>query len=153
MADLPPRSRFGAFTEVMFGYRGRIGRIWFWLGLMTTTAIAGFIASIVAGTFDGVGEYGRFLSVVAIAGLVAWMSSAVTVKRLHDRNRSGWWYLLYGIVPPGAFLLAINAQSDGDLVAASILYGLSIVAFFWVVIELGLMRGTRGDNRFGSEPV
>jgi uncharacterized membrane protein YhaH (DUF805 family) len=137
----------------MFGYRGRIGRIWFWLGLMTTTAIAGFLASIVAGTFDGVGEFGRFLSVAAIVGLVVWMTSAVTVKRLHDRNRSGWWYLLYGIVPPGCFLLAISANSEGDFEAASIFYVLSVVALFWVVIELGLMRGTRGDNRFGSEPV
>jgi uncharacterized membrane protein YhaH (DUF805 family) len=49
---------------------------------------------------------------------------AVTVRRLHDVDRSGWWYLL-GLVP---------------------LLG-AIVLFVWFCTD-----GTRGPNRFGADP-
>jgi uncharacterized membrane protein YhaH (DUF805 family) len=151
VTEMPPESRLSAFAHLMFAYRGRIGRIYFWLGLMATSGIAGFIAAIVEGTFTGVGEIGRFLSVAVIAGLVVWMHSAVIVKRLHDRDHSGWWYLFYGIAPPFVFFSAIQLHSVGQLEAASILYVLSAVALVWVVVELGLMPGTPGKNRFGPE--
>jgi uncharacterized membrane protein YhaH (DUF805 family) len=49
---------------------------------------------------------------------------AVTVRRLHDVNRTGWWYL-FGLVP---------------------LLG-TIVLFVWCCTD-----GTRGPNRFGADP-
>jgi uncharacterized membrane protein YhaH (DUF805 family) len=148
---MPPKSFLGAFADLMFAYRGRIGRVHFWLGLLATLAIAGFIAAMVEGTFAGVGEIGRFLSVAVIAGLVVWMHSAVIVKRLHDRNHAGWWYLFYGIAPPAFFFSAIQLHTAGELEVASILYVLSAVALVWAVVELGLMPGTPGKNRFGPE--
>lgn len=30
-------------------------------------------------------------------GLVFWLNVASSVRRLHDRNRSGWWVLLYAV--------------------------------------------------------
>jgi uncharacterized membrane protein YhaH (DUF805 family) len=49
---------------------------------------------------------------------------ALSVRRLHDVNRSGWWYLL-GIVPLlGALVLLVWFCTDG----------------------------TRGPNRFGADP-
>ena len=52
-------------------------------------------------------------------------SLAVTVRRLHDRDKSGWFILL-GLLP---------------IVGA-------IVLFVWYV-----SRGTAGDNRFGPDPL
>ncbi|QLR72980.1 DUF805 domain-containing protein [Citrobacter freundii] len=49
---------------------------------------------------------------------------AVTVRRLHDTNRSGWWYLL-------AFIPLV-----GDL-----------VLFIFMCL-----KGTEGENRFGKDP-
>jgi len=49
---------------------------------------------------------------------------AVSVRRLHDVNRTGWWYL-FGFVP---------------LVGA-------IVLLVWFCTD-----GTRGPNRFGADP-
>ena len=50
---------------------------------------------------------------------------AVAVRRLHDIDKSGWWILLGFVVIIGWIIL-----------------------FIWYVRE-----GTRGDNRFGTEPV
>ncbi|WP_179378605.1 DUF805 domain-containing protein [Jannaschia marina] len=50
-------------------------------------------------------------------------SVALTVRRLHDIDRSGWWYLI-GLVPFGGLLLLIFT----------------------------VLPGTPGDNRFGPPP-
>jgi uncharacterized membrane protein YhaH (DUF805 family) len=50
---------------------------------------------------------------------------AVSVRRLHDTGRSGWWYL-FGIIP--------------------------IVG--WITMLVWFCRkGTEGDNRFGADPL
>lgn len=56
---------------------------------------------------------------------------AVTVRRLHDRDMSGWWYL-------------------GMVLASWIpLIGLIVGIAFLVILCL---EGTRGPNRFGADP-
>ncbi len=56
---------------------------------------------------------------------------AVTVRRLHDRDMSGWWYL-------------------GMVVASMIpLIGFIVALGFLVVMFL---EGTKGPNRFGADP-
>lgn len=58
--------------------------------------------------------------------LLAWPGLAVLIKRCHDRDRSAWWVLLT-LIP--------------------------LVGSLWILIDNGLLRGTRGENRFGPEPV
>ena len=58
-----------------------------------------------------------------MAVLYPWI--AVGIKRCHDRNRTGW-FLLIGLIP----LVSI-----------------------WLVVELGFLRGTVGQNRFGPDPL
>ncbi len=57
--------------------------------------------------------------------VIAYPSLAVGARRCHDRNRSGWFQLL-GLIP------LVN---------------------IWVMIELGFLKGTSGDNKFGSDPL
>ena len=59
-----------------------------------------------------------------IALVLFWPSVANSVRRLHDMNRSGWWCLM-GFIPMISWL---------------------------VVIVLGCIPGTIGDNEFGPEP-
>lgn len=67
-------------------------------------------------------------------GLVAFLIAIVLqlaglmlhIKRCHDRDKSGWWCLLL-LIP--------------------------VVGFLWAVIDLGLLEGTPGDNRFGPDPL
>ncbi|WP_336981340.1 DUF805 domain-containing protein [Altererythrobacter fulvus] len=75
------------------------------------------------------------LAMVGLYGLYALFalipSLAVTVRRLHDRNLSGWWYL-------------------GMIVASLIpLVGFIAGIAFLVIMFLD---GTPGSNRFGPDP-
>jgi uncharacterized membrane protein YhaH (DUF805 family) len=58
-------------------------------------------------------------------------SISVTVRRLHDRNMSGWWYL--GFIVLGALPLVGPIAS---------------LAMFVIT----LLPGTNGPNRFGEDP-
>ena len=57
---------------------------------------------------------------------------AVTIRRLHDRNMSGWWYLWFTI--------------------ATIIPGINILAALAMLV-LMLLPGTKGPNRFGADPL
>lgn len=50
---------------------------------------------------------------------------SVSIRRLHDTNRSGWWYLVQLVPAIGSIILLL----------------------FYV------MRGTDGTNRFGPDPL
>ncbi|UIP07904.1 DUF805 domain-containing protein [Erythrobacter sp. SDW2] len=72
-----------------------------------------------------VGVYGLFVLAAFIPGI------AVTVRRLHDRDMSGWWYL-------------------GAVVAGLLpLIGIFVWLAFFVLM---LLPGTTGPNRFGPDP-
>lgn len=54
---------------------------------------------------------------MALYGLVTYVPSmAVTVRRLHDTGRSGWWFLLNFIPTVGnvALLIFMILESDGN---------------------------------------
>jgi uncharacterized membrane protein YhaH (DUF805 family) len=91
------------------------------------------------------------------------------VKRLHDRNRKGWWVVLFlgplaaltawvvsqGLLKGGLATAhsALRAEiHSGGFGVLSVLVLLAVLGFAWWVIDLGLMRGTEGANRWGDEP-
>lgn len=51
------------------------------------------------------------LAVITLPLLLPWI--AVVVRRLHDTNRSGWWYLLT-LVPFAGYLVLIFAALESD---------------------------------------
>ena len=66
-------------------------------------AAAGFLASY----FAGMGIVGLYSLAVLIPGL------AVTVRRLHDTDRSGWWMLIALVPYVGSIVLLIFALLKG----------------------------------------
>ena len=117
---------------------GRIGRKTYWL-----SALGLFVANLVLQgaswlvinptTEDGhvsfsVDTLGTLtllalfvvMLVLSVSGLLS------SIKRCHDRGRSGW-FLLVSFIP--------------------------LVGAIWMLVELGFLRGTSGTNRFGSDPV
>lgn len=110
-----------------FQFHGRADRGEYWWFIVTFLLLA-LLATLIdefvfGGAFDQFGDVaGIALPVVILASLVP--SIAVTVRRLHDLERSGWWCLL-GLVP---------------------LIG-QLIVFIWMVSP-----GTPGPNRYGKEP-
>ena len=66
----------------------------------------------------------------------------IVSKRLHDRGRSGWWAALVVTA-----LVALWPHPDG-------FFGLLfVVVAIWAVVELGVMPGEQGANRYGPNPL
>ena len=77
---------------------------------------------------------------------------AVGVKRLHDRNKRGWWVFLFLLVPVLAFMIGALAPDLGPELTwtgGAIVLGLGV----WALIELGVLTGTAGPNRYGPTPL
>lgn len=85
---------------------------------------------------------------------------AVTIRRLHDTDRSGWFIFmptLVGIVAGlvGGFLMAGAAASGSSNGAMFIMMAIMIIpaiAYIWFIVVLCL-PGTHGNNRFGGDPA
>ncbi|MEW4371676.1 DUF805 domain-containing protein [Paenibacillus kandeliae] len=81
-------------------FSGRASRTEFWMYMLFSTLLA-----IVVLTIDKIiGADNILYGVFALAIIVP--SIAVSIRRLHDTNRSGWWYLL-NFVPFGAFVVLV----------------------------------------------
>jgi len=100
------------------------------------------------------------LNWVATIALI-WINLATTAKRLHDRNRSGWWaaavlvinrltYVYYGLF----FGLYFGADVLGVWELLLVMGAVALSALqTWIFIELFFMIGTDGPNRFGTDPT
>jgi uncharacterized membrane protein YhaH (DUF805 family) len=70
-----------------------------------------------------------------------YVGACLLSKRLHDRGRSGW---LAGLI-----LIALTAIWAPPTNAFDFVFLLVLV---WTVVELGLLSGEQGANRFGPNP-
>jgi uncharacterized membrane protein YhaH (DUF805 family) len=131
-----------------FSFRGRISRAMYWLGalLFLVDWLLLWIAffTIPAGFF---GASVGFIGV--IVGF--WLVFAVVIKRLHDRDKSGWYVLLYW-VGPGLFQ-GIAEKAGRTQPLAIVVYVAGAALAIWAVVELGFLRGTAGPNRYGPDPL
>lgn len=86
---------------------------------------------------------------------------AVTVRRLHDSNRSGWWVMLfwgpYLVMLLSLFVVGAGAASNNQegAMAGGMLYLLSFIALLaggLVLLVFMFLEGTRGPNQYGPDP-
>lgn len=107
---------------LLFSLNGRIGRSTYWLKFylpFVVICLASVWLDFVLGTLNREKGLGIFSGIFLL--LAVYPSIAASVKRCHDRNRSGW-FLLIGLLP---------------------------IVNLWPCIELWLLPGTVGPNRFG----
>ncbi|WP_369857703.1 DUF805 domain-containing protein [Candidatus Thalassolituus haligoni] len=102
-------------------FQGRSGRKEYWLFYLFTLVIYVVLAVLAAATEAML--VGVLLGFYGVAIIVP--SLAVSIRRMHDCNRSGWWVLI-NLVP---------------------LVGVFIYLYFAV------SKGTEGENRFGADPL
>lgn len=156
-----------SFTEAIaqgfrksFDFTGRARRTeyWYW----TLFAI---IANAVAAILDG-GEEGLLTMLVSLILFIPGLS--VTVRRLHDIGRSGWWlggyFLISVIATAGLIVWAVSngvsnypdiPDSSGftlQLVLAILLYILAIAVFGFTMLVWYCTPGTIGPNKYGEDP-
>jgi uncharacterized membrane protein YhaH (DUF805 family) len=134
--------------------------------LAATIAIAIVLAIVVgvgaaAGgqTGAGIGAIVAVILYLVLAVLMMWISIATGIKRLHDRGKSGAWLLVFILAPlvlqvaAYGLILADQGRGGGGTIVGGILYLASLAFTIWYIVELGCLRGTRGPNQYGPDPI
>lgn len=145
------------FASAMFSFNGRLRRQHFWISwliLLGAGVVLGWIPII-----------GTLLSVVMI-----WPNVAISVKRLHDMGKSGWFTVIPWVANIVGFIMIVSAvgmaiftnpqaleNEDPAAVLSmlgSMMGGLSIMllAGLGFLLWIGITDSQRGDNKFGPNP-
>jgi uncharacterized membrane protein YhaH (DUF805 family) len=93
-------------------FSGRSRRMEYWYFVLFNIIVGIVLAGIDAllGTFSSASNIGLLSGIYSLAVLIP--SLAVTVRRLHDIDRTGWWILI-GLVPLiGGIVLLVFALLD-----------------------------------------
>ena len=108
-------------------------------------------ALVLTGTFllGLVPYFGTLMALVAFLAAAA-VGIPIGIKRLHDRNKSGQWLILFYLVP--AVLNVVVGTSD-SMMLGSLLGLVDFAVAAWGFVELGLLRGSEGPNRYGADPL
>ncbi len=132
-----------------FNFKDRAQRSEYWWFLLFSIGFS-YIANWLIGLSEIIAPDSIvFLLVICFACLYLVIPClAVTVRRLHDINRSGWWLLaVFGIQ-----LLSLIVTMMGVLTLGSVLAVLGVLGNVAILV-FTLFRGTVGDNRYGSDPL
>ena len=105
------------YLEVLRKYAvfsGRARRMEYWMFFLFN-----LIISFLLGIFDGImGTFSPEAGLGLLGGLyslaVLIPSIAVTIRRLHDTGRTGWWFLIIFIPLIGAIVLLVFMVFDSD---------------------------------------
>jgi len=121
-------------TQLLFSFQGRLNRKPYWTMVIATTVV--FILVLLL-ALAALREYWlEFLPVTIAIILVLyipliWIGLALSAKRLHDRDKSAWWLLVFYALPT---ILSTAADRTED-------------------VQFGCLRGTIGPNRYGPDPL
>lgn len=144
-----------------FSGRSRRMEYWMWIVFQFLLGIVWFIllfavggAAILAAGDDPTAAIAAggailvvylFILLVSLALIIPHI--AVTVRRLHDTNRTGWWIL----APFGGYIIAFLGvgleSSIVSLIGLLAIFGASITLLVFYFLD-----GTSGPNRYGEDP-
>jgi uncharacterized membrane protein YhaH (DUF805 family) len=138
-------------SQLLFSFQGRLNRKPYWMTVLATVVII-ILLIVFALVMFGEQDFwagGLLLAVLAILYIpLIWISLAIGAKRLHDRDKSAWWLLLFYLVP-SVLSTAGNHAGDGGIILELVSFAITV----WAFVELGCLRGTVGANRFGPDPL
>ena len=114
---------------------GRLARAPFWLAAAILIVVLVVYESVVGTALHWVTGW-IFYPIMVFCG------ACVLSKRLHDRGRSGWWAVLVLFAT-----MAVWPHTPGFF---DFVFGLVLI---WAIVELAVMTGEQGANRFGASPL
>ena len=157
---------------LLFSFKGRIDRSTYWLSIVPVIVAVHFITfapMLIVGLIVGTEseEMPNSLLIAVLGAQVIWLAGlwpilAVGSKRLHDRNKRGWWLLVWWVLPFYLFFGGFGIDFVGDpntvrragyFSTGSMMIIASLPIALWGIVELGILPGTKGPNRFGDDPL
>lgn len=127
--------------NALFSFQGRLNRKGFWIGFLLNFAFLFLFANFVLNPT----AY-SWISLLPLL-LCLYSLSAIIVKRLHDRNRSGKALLMI-IVP-----IICYATSLGVTGTMALLLGIIMPCFIgtMLLLEWGVFAGNPNPNAYGNK--
>jgi uncharacterized membrane protein YhaH (DUF805 family) len=95
----------------MFSGRARRAEYWYFVLFNIIVAVVLSLIDTLLGTFNFMQGVGLLSGLYALAVLIPTL--AVTVRRLHDIDRTGWWIFINLIPLIGFIVLLVFAVTDG----------------------------------------
>ncbi len=137
------------FKYLFTSFNGRINRAPYWVGILLLMAAS----LVVIFAFLAPAGVGALLFLFVLILVISAASVPLTVKRLHDRDKSGHYaWLIYGSSLVGS--LVDPWTRVGEMNVPRMIISLITVAIgLWFFIELGFFRGTAGPNAYGADPI
>jgi len=161
-----------SLTNLLLSFKGRINRKPWWLATIAAGLAASIITAIIEIIARSSGQTaidpvtnqveptGIFGVLVGVVGLVnMWIAFALGAKRLHDRDRTGWWLIWQLLILVLAVILvvvAVTVPQEQRAVWYALAGAAGLAAFVisvWLFVQIGFLRGTSGPNRFGPDPL
>jgi uncharacterized membrane protein YhaH (DUF805 family) len=168
------------WTWYLFRFDGRISRARLWFaglimisGILVLVALAIGVIALLSGKppaqFDiGLGDAFKlfdptlyralswtdlpaFLFKTVGSALWLWVFLATSIKRLHDRDRRGWWIIPFVVLPSSYNTLGGRLPDNAYLDMACGL--IAFIAFAWGFVEMYCLNGSHGTNRFGADSL
>lgn len=116
-------------SEILFSINGRIGRQTYWLNYLAMLFVffVVYILLLIGLDIDPESDDSALLTIITFVMYVPaiWIGVALSVKRWHDRNKSGWWVLI-GLIP--------------------------LIGPIWALVENGCLAGDVESNQYGHPP-
>ena len=165
------------WTWYLFSFKGRVNRAKVWLALLVIICwmiFLGLLVVMVTSLFGGAKSFSLRASDIflifdletyrsfskadllplfakmILTPLFGWVYFATSIKRLHDRDRSGWWMIPF-VVAPGLY---DQLAERFDFSYAALPLGLAaFVLCTWGFVEMYCRKGSRKTNRFGPNPL
>jgi uncharacterized membrane protein YhaH (DUF805 family) len=167
--------------DKFLGFRGRIGRGRWWLGIFTLLMVSlmlyfalAFLFGISLWALIGMSAASPetvtelYIAALVMGGVVTvaliYPSLSLSAQRLNDRNRPTWlvWLTLVPtLLTAAASYLGIATtwtEVSGVRVPQPTAIGwavnlLSFLIALWILVDLGILRGTKGPNQHGPDPL
>jgi len=140
------------FVNLFISPSGRINRAKFWIVVLCSVV---FFLAVIGVTMAVISSLDTMFRAALIAYVpIIYVGVVNGIKRLHDRNKSGWWVLLFYGGPMAMPLVA--ALLDGATETSMALLLLQLISLgisIWGLVELGCLRGSIGHNKYGPDPL
>ena len=124
-----------AWAELFLSADGRLARAPFLIVAAILLVAAVLYEAIVPETLV-------ILTGWAVYPALLFCGACVLAKRLHDRGKSGWWAAL--------ILVSLVAVWPTPKHFLDFIFAAVVV---WAIVELGVMGGEQGANRYGVPPL
>lgn len=134
---------------------GRIGRQSFWMGILGLI-VAGIVVSVILGLILGwqttAGQWAFFLVQLALA----YPSYCLMAKRFQDRDKPAMFAaaviginILFSLL----MLFGVGGPPEAPSMLGWIMNLIGLAIGIWILVELGILRGTVGSNQYGPDPI